>query len=157
MAFEKYERLKRTGVVDGQVWQRLLAAKAPTPVLNKSGRRIEVDLTRQILMMIVDNKVIMTIHVSTGKLGTPTGTWHIRTKSKGWRMCSLGPIYSPCYFMARNAIHGYPSVPTYPASHGCVRTPIWVQDSLVSSDGDGNARGRLLQQSPLAAVLFAAR
>jgi hypothetical protein len=34
--------------------------------------------------------------------------------------------------MARNAIHGYPSVPTYPASHGCVRTPIWVQDEIVN-------------------------
>jgi hypothetical protein len=33
--------------------------------------------------------------------------------------------------MAKNAIHGYPSVPTYPASHGCVRTPIWVQNSLI--------------------------
>lgn len=131
MAFEKYERLKRNGVVAGQVWTHLVAAQAPTPVLRKAGRRVEVDLTRQVLMMITDNKVIMTIHVSTGKLGTPTGEWHIRTLSKGWRMCSLGPIYSPCYFMAKNAIHGYPSVPTYPASHGCVRTPIWVQNSLV--------------------------
>jgi N-acetylmuramoyl-L-alanine amidase len=132
MAFEKYYRLKRNGVVTDPVWQHFFTASAPTPVLNKSGRRVEVDLSRQILMMIVDNKVVMTIHVSTGKHGTPTGTWHIRTLSKGWRMCSLGPIFSPCYFMARNAIHGYPSVPTYPASHGCVRTPIWVQNSLVS-------------------------
>ena len=71
MAFEKYERLKRTGVVDGLVWQHLFAAQAPTPVLVKSGDRVEVDLTRQVLMMIVDNKVIMTIHVSTGKLRHP--------------------------------------------------------------------------------------
>jgi N-acetylmuramoyl-L-alanine amidase len=131
MAFQKYERLKRTGVVDGQVWARLLAAQAPTPVLRKTGRRVEVDLTRQVLMMINDNKVIMTIHVSTGKYGTPTGEWRIRTRTKGWRPTSLGPVWSPCYFMARNAIHGYPSVPTYPASHNCVRTPIWVQNSLV--------------------------
>ena len=149
MAFQKYERFKRTGVVDGAVWQHLLVAQAPTPVLVKSGRRVEVDLTRQVLMMIVDNQVIMTIHVSTGKFGTPTGTWHIRTLSKGWRMCSLGPIYSPCYFMARNAIHGYPSVPTYPASHGCVRTPIWVQNSHRRSAADGDPGGRLLQQGPL--------
>jgi N-acetylmuramoyl-L-alanine amidase len=130
-AFEKYERMKRTGKVTADVWQRLFASQGPQPVLNKPGRRIEVDLTRQVLMMIVDNKVIMTIHVSTGKTGTPTGTWHIRTRAKGWRPTSLGPIWSPCYFMARNAIHGYPSVPLYPASHGCVRTPIWVQNSLV--------------------------
>ena len=28
------------------------------------------------------------------------------------------------------AIHGFPSVPTYPASHGCVRIPIWIADWL---------------------------
>ena len=131
LAFAKYERLKRTGVVADQTWTHLFAARAPTPVHLKSGRRIEVDLTRQVLMMIVDNKVIMTLHVSTGKYGTPTGEWHIRTRTKGWRPTSLGPIWSPSYFMAKNAIHGYPSVPTYPASHGCVRTPIWVQNSLI--------------------------
>ncbi len=131
LAFEKYERLKRTGVVADQVWQHLFVATAPTPVYEKSGRRVEVDLTRQVLMMVVDNEVVMTIHVSTGKYGTPTGEWRIRTRTKGWRPTSLGPVWSPSYFMPRNAIHGYPSVPAYPASHGCVRTPIWVQNSLI--------------------------
>jgi peptidoglycan hydrolase-like protein with peptidoglycan-binding domain len=131
LAFEKYERMKRNGIVTGDVWERLLTASVPQPVFDKPGRRIEVDLTRQVLMMIVDNQVIMTIHVSTGKYGTPTGEWRIRTRIKGWRPTSLGPVWSPSYFMARNAIHGYPSVPTYPASHGCVRTPIWVQNSLI--------------------------
>ena len=28
------------------------------------------------------------------------------------------------YFIRGYAIHGYASVPTYPASHGCVRVPI---------------------------------
>jgi Putative peptidoglycan binding domain/S-layer homology domain/L,D-transpeptidase catalytic domain len=132
-AFEKYERLKRTGYVDQGVWDALFAASAPVPVYQgDSGRRVEVDLTRQIMMLIEDNKVVMTIHVSTGKFGTPTGDWHVRTLSHGWRATSLGPIYSPSYFMAHNAIHGYPSVPTYPASHNCVRTPIWIQDEIVS-------------------------
>ena len=131
-AFEKYERLTRTGYVDQPVWDALFAASAPVPVYGGDfGRRVEVDLTRQIMMLIRDNKVVMTIHVSTGKFGTPTGDWHIRTLSHGWRPTSLGPIYSPSYFMARNAIHGYPSVPTYPASHNCVRTPIWIQDEIV--------------------------
>jgi N-acetylmuramoyl-L-alanine amidase len=131
-AFEKYERLKRTGKVDQTVWDALFAATAPVAVYQgDTGRRVEVDLTRQIMMLIEENKVVMTIHVSTGRYGTPTGDWHIRTLSHGWRMCSLGPIYSPCYFMPRNAIHGYPSVPTYPASHGCIRTPIWIQDKIV--------------------------
>ena len=28
------------------------------------------------------------------------------------------------YFIGGYAIHGYVSVPTFPASHGCVRVPI---------------------------------
>ena len=31
-------------------------------------------------------------------------------------------------FVGNFAIHGYPSVPPYPASHGCVREPMWVAD-----------------------------
>jgi N-acetylmuramoyl-L-alanine amidase len=131
-AFEKYERLKRTGYVDQVVWDALFAASAPVPVYQGDyGRRVEVDLTRQIMMLIRDNKVVMTIHVSTGRFGTPTGHWRTRTLSHGWRTTSLGPIYSPSYFMPHNAIHGYPSVPTYPASHNCVRTPIWIQDEII--------------------------
>ena len=30
------------------------------------------------------------------------------------------------------AIHGYHSVPSYPASHGCVRIPIWVAPRVYS-------------------------
>ena len=132
LAFEKYARLKRTGYVDGPVWEALFSASPAVPVYHgDAGRRVEVDLSRQIMMLIEDNQVVMTIHVSTGKLGTPTGSWHTRTLSHGWRPTSLGPIYSPSYFMAKNAIHGYPSVPTYPASHGCVRTPIWIQDEII--------------------------
>lgn len=131
-AFEKYERLKRTGVMDQAAWDALWTAAPPVPVYGGDlGKRVEVDLTRQVMMLIRDNQVFMTIHVSTGKYGTPTGDWRIRTRGHGWHMCSLGPIYAPAYFMPRNAIHGYPSVPTYPASHGCVRTPIWIQDEIV--------------------------
>jgi hypothetical protein len=131
MAFEKYERLKRTGTVGPQFWERFFVAQAPKPVLRGTGEdRLECDLTRQVLTMIRDEKVVLALHVSTGKYGTPTGGWHLRSKNKGWVTCPLGPIYSPCYFMPHNAIHGYPSVPTYPASHGCIRTPIWLQDVL---------------------------
>ena len=34
------------------------------------------------------------------------------------------------YFLRGFAIHGYPSVPTYPASHGCVRVPMWIAPRL---------------------------
>ena len=36
---------------------------------------------------------------------------------------SLGMVDSS-YFIGGYAIHGYASVPTFPASHGCVRVPV---------------------------------
>ena len=38
-------------------------------------------------------------------------------------MNNVGMVHS-VYFIRGYATHGYPSVPTYPASHGCLRTPI---------------------------------
>ena len=44
----------------------------------------------------------------------------------------LGPaiLYRTMTFHTHYAIHGFPSVPSYPASHGCVRIPIWIADWL---------------------------
>jgi peptidoglycan hydrolase-like protein with peptidoglycan-binding domain len=71
-AFQKYQRLKRTGVVDVTDWEVFWAASAPVPVYPGAyGKRVEVDLTRQVMMLIRDNKVFMTVHVSTGRYGTP--------------------------------------------------------------------------------------
>ena len=39
----------------------------------------------------------------------------------------------PWNFTNYYAIHGYKSVPAYPASHGCVRIPNWEADALESS------------------------
>jgi lipoprotein-anchoring transpeptidase ErfK/SrfK len=39
-------------------------------------------------------------------------------------------LYFPSYFLRGFAVHGYPSVPAYPASHGCVRIPIWVAQRI---------------------------
>ena len=58
---------------------------------------------------------------------TPSGTFKVLRKT-----LETDPRYLPLYiaFAERLAIHGYPNVPTYPASHGCVRTPLWDQDVL---------------------------
>jgi len=63
------------------------------------------------------------MHVSTGATGnTPVGRWHIYSKVPG--LNSHGMYYSN-FFTGAFAIHGYASVPPWPASHGCVRTPMW--------------------------------
>jgi lipoprotein-anchoring transpeptidase ErfK/SrfK len=39
-------------------------------------------------------------------------------------------LWYPSYFLRGFAIHGYPEVPAYPASHGCVRVPMWLAPKL---------------------------
>ena len=34
-------------------------------------------------------------------------------------------MFYSSYFLQHFAIHGYAEVPTYAASHGCVRVPMW--------------------------------
>jgi N-acetylmuramoyl-L-alanine amidase len=132
MAFEKVERLTRDGVVGAAVWERIFVAETPAPHVTADGYRIEVDLTRQVLMLIDNNKVWKIVHVSTGKKGTRTGHFAIGTKIPGTvRLVTLkGYFYYPSYIVSKTAIHGYPSVPAWPASHGCVRVPMWMCEEL---------------------------
>ena len=55
---------------------------------------------------------------------TPTGRFRIYAKIAGWRKSPLGLLYYPSYFSDGLAIHGNPSVPHTPQSHGCVRIPV---------------------------------
>lgn len=57
---------------------------------------------------------------------TPSGSFRIERRIKGKRKSYLGLLYDPLYFYGGFAIHGSPSVPGYPASHGCVRVPMHV-------------------------------
>ena len=57
---------------------------------------------------------------------TPEGTFSIQRKVTGFDPSPLGTLYDPMYFTGGYAIHGNPSVPAYPASHGCVRIPMWA-------------------------------
>ncbi len=132
MAFQKVEGLERTGRMTTPVWKRLGAAGTPVPTMSGAGDRCEVDLTRQVLFMISDDKVMQVVHVSTGRLGTRTGHFSIGAKYEGWVKCVTldGKMYYPSYVVSKTAIHGYESVPPYPASHGCVRVPVWVARDL---------------------------
>jgi hypothetical protein len=134
MAFQKVERLSRDGVAGGSFWQRLPVAQIPTPKMTEDGTRVEVDLTRQVLMMITDNRVWKIVHVSTGSSSrrTRTGHFSIGDKHEGWVECVTvsGRMYFPSYVVSKTAIHGYTSVPARPASHGCIRVPVWMAEEI---------------------------
>ncbi|MGH9842854.1 MAG: L,D-transpeptidase family protein, partial [Blastocatellia bacterium] len=57
---------------------------------------------------------------------THPGRYKTYIKIPGWKKSPLGRLYYPVYFMVGTAIHGYPSVPVRPASHGCIRIPMFA-------------------------------
>ncbi len=86
------------------------------------------------LLEVVDGKVERVVHVSTGLTGnTPLGRWQVYRKVTGFDWV----LWYPLYFLRGFAIHGYPSVPAYPASHGCVRVPMWIAPSIFARHGYG--------------------
>jgi L,D-transpeptidase catalytic domain len=94
-----------------------------------AGRHVEVPLGKQVLVFARDAKPYAIYPVSSGKSSTPTVTGHftfIRTEP-GYN--SHGMYYS-FYFYGGYAVHGYESVPDYPASHGCIRTFIADQPEI---------------------------
>lgn len=128
MAFQKTEWLTRDGVARLAVWKRLETARVPTARYYTSYSHIEIDLSRQVLFLVSGGTVVKILPVSTGTSATrtPAGSFHITRKLDYWRRSSLGLLYMPSYFYGGIAIHGSYSVPNYPASHGCVRIPVWA-------------------------------
>jgi N-acetylmuramoyl-L-alanine amidase len=132
LAFQKVNGLPRTGRVEDWLWRRL--ARAGAPRARHGGDYIEVDKTRQVLFVVEGGVVTKVVHVSTGATGnTPLGSWRVYRRVPGWDWV----LWYPLYFKGGFAIHGYPSVPAYPASHGCVRIPMWIAPTLYGTHGQG--------------------
>ncbi len=130
IAFEKWHWLRRDGVVAGGVWGRLLAASRPVPRYSRAGKWIEVNKSKQVLLYCVNGNVERTLAVSTGSprvgIVTPSGFFRVTRKNIHERV-----RYKPLYITWRLlAIHGYTLVPTWPASHGCIRTTWADMDEL---------------------------
>jgi L,D-transpeptidase catalytic domain/Putative peptidoglycan binding domain len=132
-AFQKVEGLARTGSVDAALWSRIIAAGTPRP--RYGGDHVEIDKTRQVLFIVRGGKVTLTVATSTGATGnTPLGTWHVYRKVGGFDWV----LYYPSYFLRGFAVHGYPDVPPYPASHGCARIPMWIAQTVYAQIGYGS-------------------
>lgn len=145
MAFQKVQGIPRTGRATSDVMDLLTRVGSPGPMLAEGGAtRVEVDLPRQMLQLYVNGELNRVLSISTGsgkrycvdgdcaRAVTPGGSFKISRRISGWRTSRLGKLYNPLYFNGGIAIHGAPSVPAYPASHGCVRIPMhsarWFPD-----------------------------
>ena len=153
VAFQKYNKLKRTGTFTMETQKALHKAMPPEGRHPEIGLpRIEIDIPRQVLLFFDEMGLDRIVAVSTGsnrkycelskKSGkqicgiakTPRGQFRIQSRIPGWRESDLGKLYNPLYFNGGFAIHGAPSVPAYNASHGCVRISVasskWFYDTI---------------------------
>lgn len=151
-AFQKVTGLPRTGRATPDVVERLASASPPSPLVPGGGAtRVEVDLPRQVLFVYQGDSLTRILPVSTGsgkrfcdedhcgKAVTPPGAYRVAYRVNGWQKSPLGRLYNPVYFDNKIglAIHGFPDVPAEPASHGCVRIPMFAAGAFPQLVPDG--------------------
>ncbi|MBN2114733.1 MAG: murein L,D-transpeptidase [Acidimicrobiia bacterium] len=147
LTFHKVLGVERTWEWEEEDSRRMAAfILPPLPERPEEPDRVEVDVGRQVLYLIEDHEVAAVVPVSTAggylyysvrsggrvRARTPHGDFTLTRHSRGWSCDSLTGwcIYNPWNFTPMYALHGYGEVPAYPASHGCVRLPIWESDLL---------------------------
>jgi peptidoglycan hydrolase-like protein with peptidoglycan-binding domain len=140
IAFQKVEGLPRTGRGDPSAIQKLATATPPGPRYSTPANHLEVDIARQVVFVVRGGAVTAILPTSTGsnknftsegwtrRAVTPNGQFKVSRKINGMRISPLGELYKPSYFNGGIAFHGNGSVPTYAASHGCVRLPMPFAD-----------------------------
>ncbi|MGH2711011.1 MAG: L,D-transpeptidase family protein [Actinomycetota bacterium] len=124
LAFHKVQGMGRGESVSKATWKRLADPRTPKPRAKRPPTHVEVDQTKQVAYLVRKGEIDEIWHVSTGAGGaTRDGVFNVHRKIAGY---SPGRLYYPSYFDGLRAVHGWPDVPTTPASHGCVRVPYWV-------------------------------
>ncbi|PWU08096.1 MAG: hypothetical protein C5B47_05195 [Verrucomicrobia bacterium] len=100
------------------------------------GKRVYIDKSTQTLTAYEGDQVVLRSHISTGrsKSPTPSGNYQVGVKERMHRsrLYDNAPMPYSVQFNNNYFIHGFSSVPRYPASHGCVRMPIGNAQKLFS-------------------------
>jgi hypothetical protein len=124
LAFRKVNGMARTYDATPGIFHALAKGKGGFKLRHPgAGYHVEVDISRQVMAIANHRRAQYIFPASTGAPATPTITGHYRVYSKSPGYNSEGMYYSS-YWHGGYAIHGYNPVPTYNASHGCVRIPI---------------------------------
>ena len=144
VALQKAAGLGRDGVFGPATRRALEAGTRPHSRIGGTG--VEIDKARQLLLVVRGGQVTMILNTSTGS-GQPytsEGQTHVATTPAGWftvfrsvngeDVGPLGALWRPRYFNGGIAVHGYTSVPAYPASHGCARVSMAAIDMIWASD-----------------------
>jgi len=149
-AFEKVHRMTRDGVVTPQQMTDIAIAQRPRAPKRGPKTFVDIDVSRQVLFEVKKKRVIHTLPVSSGneetyttddgetkQAHTPRGNFSVLRKIAGRRESDLGVLWWPNYFYGGFAVHGSDSVPTYPASHGCVRIPRYLEQEFFNRNPVG--------------------
>ncbi|MFC4063937.1 L,D-transpeptidase family protein [Actinoplanes subglobosus] len=144
-ALQKAAGINRDGTV-GPKTQKALDQGVRPEARSTSGKMVEIDLKKQLLLLVTDGQVTQTFNTSTGSneyyqqegvtylADTPRGKFKVGRQIDGWRNAPLGLLWRPKYFNGGIAVHGAPSVPPYPASHGCARVSVSAMNWLWKND-----------------------
>jgi hypothetical protein len=146
-ALQKLIGMPRTGRLGTAEAIQLAVFQYPAPLQPLGeGNRTELDVGKQLLTLYENYQVRLITTTSTGSgqhycynsprenptrhicevATTPSGRFTYTRWVKGWDKSPLGQLYQPYYFNGGIAVHGYPEVPTTPASHGCARIPMHI-------------------------------
>ena len=139
-ALQKAAGISRDGIVGPQTKAALQAGTRPGARVGGTG--VEIDLSRQLLLIVRDGSVVRILNTSTGNgepyvsggtqktARTPTGTFRVYRMVDALEEAELGQLYRPAYYDRGFAVHGSPSIPPWPASHGCARVSNSAMDSI---------------------------
>jgi len=137
IAFQKWEGRPITGKLTRDELEAIRNGSAPQ-ARDRGYEHVEVDVDRQVLMLVNENDRVRVLPISTGNdkefmdegqmsiAYTPRGRFVVYDKTFGWENGRLGSVFYANYISGGVAIHGYLTVPTYPASHGCIRIPMFA-------------------------------
>jgi hypothetical protein len=123
LAFRKVNHMGRSGSAGTGVYDKVLRRRGRFKLRHpRAGKHVEFDWSRQVVVLADRGRAWRVYHASSGTSATPTVFGSYRFYSKQAGVNSKQMLHSN-YFIGGYAIHGYPSVPNYPASHGCIRVP----------------------------------
>jgi peptidoglycan hydrolase-like protein with peptidoglycan-binding domain len=137
IAFQKWEGRPITGQLTLDELEAIRTSASPK-ARDLGYAHVEVDLDRQLLMLVNDDGGVRVLPVATGNdktfvdegqnsiAYTPRGRFIVYDKEVGWHTGSLGSVYYANFISGGVAIHGSRNVPTQPASHGCIRVPMFA-------------------------------
>lgn len=151
-ALQKAGGLYRDGVV-GDATQDAADDGVVPSAQTSSGKVLEIDIDRQLVLAVEDGKIVKVINASSGNgetydakghtytAYTPRGSFAVFREVNGMHSSTLelGDMWRPKFFTGGIAVHGSASVPAFPASHGCVRVSNsamdWIWDTWGAPSG----------------------